>query len=124
MTILHFMESAFGEKVLENPDFFVENGHEHLWEEYAAEVGMGLKLAGRLEDPTPKEVPSSMYGDLFQEWSIAVIGRNARNRAKRLRALGWEAREKSTFDSLVSDEISILLAEKGDFQGYGKAVAS
>ena len=124
LTILHFMESASGEKVLENPYFFIENGHEHSWEECAVEVGKGLKLAGRLEDPTPKEIPSSLYGDLFQEWSVAVIGRNARNRANRLRALGWEAREKSTFDSLVSDEIPILLAEKGEFQGYGKAVAS
>jgi nucleoside-diphosphate-sugar epimerase len=124
MTILHYMESASGEKVLENPYFFIENGHEHSWEECAAEVGKGLKLAGRLEDPTPREIPSSLYGDLFQEWSVAVIGRNARNRANRLRALGWEAREKSTFDSLVSDEIPVLLAEKGEFQGYGKAVAS
>jgi nucleoside-diphosphate-sugar epimerase len=124
LTILHFMESASGEKVLENPYFFIENGHEHSWEECAVEVGKGLKLAGRLEDPIPREIPSSLYGDLFQEWSVAVIGRNARNRANRLRALGWEAREKSTFDSLVSDEIPILLAEKGEFQGYGKAVAS
>lgn len=124
MTILHFMESASGEKVLDNPYFFIENGHEHSWEECAAEVGKALKLAGKMEDSTPKEIPSELYSYLFQEWSVAVIGRNARNRANRLRALGWEAREKSTFDSLASDEIPILLAEKTDFLGYGKAVAS
>ena len=124
LTILHFMESPSGEKVLENPYFFIENGHEHSWEECAAEVGKALKLAGKIEDPVPKEIPSDLFRDLFQEWTIPVVGRNARNRANRLRALGWEPQEKSTFDSLVSDEIPILLAEKTDFQGYGKAVAS
>lgn len=124
MTILHYMESTSGEEVLKNPYFFIENGEEYSWKQCAGEIGKALHQAGKIQDPTPKEIPSDLYGDLFQEWSVAVIGQNARNRANRLRALGWKPQEKSTFDSLVEDELAILLAEKGEFKGYGGAVAS
>ncbi|KFY92638.1 hypothetical protein V500_04112 [Pseudogymnoascus sp. VKM F-4518 (FW-2643)] len=124
MTILHYMESTSGEKVLENPYFFIENGDEYSWERCAEEIGKALQQAGKIQDPTPREIPSDLYSDLFQGWSVAVIGQNARNRANRLRALGWKPREKSTFESLVSEELPIILAEKGDFKGYGAAVAS
>jgi nucleoside-diphosphate-sugar epimerase len=124
MTILHYMESTSGEKVLQNPYFFVENGEEHSWKQCAEEIGKALQQAGKIQDSTPRQIPSDLFGDLFQEWSVAVIGQNARNRANRLRALGWKPQEKSTFESLVLDELPILLAEKGDYKGYAAAVAS
>lgn len=124
LTILHYMESTSGEKVLENPYFFIENGDEYSWKRCAEEIGKALQQAGKIQDPTPREIPSDLYSDLFQEWSVAVIGQNARNRANRLRALGWKPQEKSTFHSLVSEELPILLTEKGEFEGYRAAVAS
>jgi nucleoside-diphosphate-sugar epimerase len=124
MTILHYMESTSAAKVLENPYFFAENGEEISWERCAEEIGKALKQAGRIQDPTPRQIPSDLYNYLFGEWSVPVIGQNARNRANRLRALGWKPQEKSTFDSLVTDELPIILAEKGDFQGYAAPVAS
>ena len=124
MTILHYMESSSGEEVLKNPYFFSENGEDYSWEACAEMIGKALKQAGKIEDSTPREIPEELYGDLFKEWSVPVIGQNARNRANRLRALGWEPREKSTFDSLMSDELPLLLAETGEFNGYAAAVAS
>ncbi|KAH7146616.1 hypothetical protein B0J13DRAFT_595171 [Dactylonectria estremocensis] len=88
LAILHYMESTSGDKVLENPYFFIENGEECSWE------------------------------------NLAVIGENARNRANRLRALGWKPQEKSAFDSLLTDELPIILAEKSEFRGYSAPVAS
>lgn len=118
LTILHYLERTSGGEVLENPYFFIENGDEYSWERCAEEIGRALQKAGKIQDPTPKQIPSELYGDLFGDWSAAVVGQNARNRANRLRALGWKPQEKSTFDSFVSDELPILLAEKGDFNGY------
>jgi nucleoside-diphosphate-sugar epimerase len=124
MHILHYMESSSGEEVLKNPYFFIENGDEHSWERMATEIGTALHNAGRIKDPKPRQIPKELFGDLFQEWSVPVIGQNARNRANRLRALGWKPQAKSTFDSFVEDELPILLAEKGEWKGYGAAVAS
>jgi nucleoside-diphosphate-sugar epimerase len=124
LTILHYMETTSGEKVLENPYFFIENGEEYSWERCAEEIGRALKNAGKMQDATPRQVPRDLYNYLFGEWSLAVIGQNARNRANRLRALGWKPQEKSTFDSLVTDELPIILAEKSEFQGYSAPVAS
>ncbi|KAH6667003.1 hypothetical protein B0J14DRAFT_603787 [Halenospora varia] len=124
LTILHYMESTSGEKVLENPYFFIENGDEHSWERCAEEVGKALHNAGNIQDPTPKQISSDLFDDLFGKWSVRVIGENARNRANRLRSLGWKPREKSTFESLVKDELPIILAEKIEFKGYKMPVAS
>ncbi|KAJ4204133.1 hypothetical protein NW759_014970 [Fusarium solani] len=124
MTILHYMESTSGDKVLKNPYFFIENEEEYSWERCAEEIGKALQEAGKIQDPTPRQVPSDLYNYLFGEWSVAVIGQNARNRANRLRALGWKPQEKSAFDSLVTDELPVILAEKSDFQGYSAPVAS
>ncbi|KXH66693.1 hypothetical protein CSAL01_13581 [Colletotrichum salicis] len=124
VTILEDLESLPTDKALDNPYFFVENGEEHSWGKCAEEIGKALCEAGELKDPNPRQIPESMYGDLFGEWSMAVVGQNARNRANRLRALGWKPREKSTFESLVSDELPIILAEDRDFKGYSATVAS
>jgi nucleoside-diphosphate-sugar epimerase len=125
MTILHYLESTPADEVLKNPYFFAENGEEYSWERCAAEIGKALKEAGRIQDASPRQIPSELYSYVFGEWGPTVVGQNARNRANRLRALGWEPREKSTFASLVEDELPVILAEDlSDFQGYSAPVAS
>ncbi|KAM0543280.1 hypothetical protein ACHAPJ_012364 [Fusarium lateritium] len=124
MTILHYMESTSGDEVLENPYFFVENGEESSWGECAEEIGKALKDSGKIPDASPRQIPTDLYDDLFGKWSLAVVGQNARNRANRLRTLGWKPREKSAFDSLAEEELPIILAEKSEFKGYSAPVAS
>lgn len=125
MTILHYMESTPADKVLENPYFFAENGEEHSWERCAEEIGKALKQAGKIQDATPRQIPTDLYSYLFGDWSLPVMGQNARNRANRLRALGWKPQEKNSFDSLVNDELPIILAEDlSDWHGYAAPVAS
>lgn len=124
MTILHHLEDSSAEEAFKNPYFFAENGDEHSWKRCAKEIGEALHCAGKVQDPMPKEIPSTLYKDLFQDWSLPVIGQNARNRANRLRKLGWKPQEKSTFESLVQDELPIILTEKEEFNGYAAAVAS
>ncbi|KAH6884123.1 hypothetical protein B0T10DRAFT_531359 [Thelonectria olida] len=111
LAILHYMESTSGDLILENPYFFIENGEEYSWGRCAEEIGNALHEAGRIQDAAAKQVPP-------------VIGQNARNRANRLRSLGWKPQEKSTFDFLVSDKLPIILAETTEDKGYKAAVAS
>ena len=124
LLILHWMEQTNAEKVLENPYFFAENGEEHSWKKCAEEIGKALHKEGKLEDPKAREIPEDLYGDIFGEWSMVVVGENSRNRANRLRALGWKPVEKLSFQSLHEDEIPALLKEGGEYTGYAKAVAS
>ncbi|TPX12550.1 uncharacterized protein E0L32_000727 [Thyridium curvatum] len=124
MTVLHHAEQASGEEVMKNPYFFVENGEEYSWLRIAEEIGKAAHEAGRVQDPTPREIPPEQWGDLFGEGSLAMAGQNSRNRANRLRALGWKPREKSTFASLSEDELPVMLAEKGEFKGYKVAGGS
>ncbi|KAK1707119.1 hypothetical protein CaCOL14_011836 [Colletotrichum acutatum] len=124
LTILHYMESTSADMVLKNPYFFVENGEESSWGECAEEIGKALKDAEKIHDASPRQIPTDLYDDLFGKWSLPVVGQNARNRANRLRALGWKPREKSAFDSLADEELPIILAEKSEFKGYSAPVAS
>jgi nucleoside-diphosphate-sugar epimerase len=124
LMVLHWMESSSPEKVLENPYWFTENGEELSWASCAATIGKGLQKAGKVQDPTPREIPTDLYKDIFGEWSMPVVGQNSRSRANRLRALGWKTIEKSTFESLLEDEIPILLKEEGEYTGYAAPVAS
>jgi nucleoside-diphosphate-sugar epimerase len=119
MTLLHWMERSSTEEVLENPYFFCENGEELSWGDCAAEIGRLLTMEGRIDDPEPQTVPFENYNDLFGEFTVAVAGSNARNRANRLRKLGWQPLEKNTFISLAEDEIPLILEETGEFHGYG-----
>lgn len=123
LILLHWIEETSGEEVSSNPYFFCENGQELSWEECAAQIGRILHKAGKVGDPTPKTIPRENYGDLFGDPSALVIGSNARNRAHRLRKLGWEPREKNTFASLEDDEIPLILQETREFTGYAAPVA-
>lgn len=103
---------------------YIENGEELPWGVCSAEIGRALYHAGRVKDPEPKTIPPEYYGDLFGEGSGSVLGSNSRSRANRLRGLGWQPREKKTLQSLVGDEIPILLKETGEWQGYLHEIAS
>ncbi len=82
-TVLNWMETQSSARILENPYWFMENEEELSWKEIAAEIGRTLHKAGKVQDPMPKEIPETLYKDLFGEWSLCVVGRNARNRADR-----------------------------------------
>jgi hypothetical protein len=79
MTILHYMGSSSTENVLENPYFFCENGDEYSWKRCAEEIEKGLQKADTIRNPIPREIPGDLYDYVFGEWSLTVIGQNARN---------------------------------------------
>ena len=112
VTLLHWMESSTPEEVLENPYFFCENGAEFSWHEVGTEVARSLHDAGKIQDPEPREIPKELWGDLFGDMTHLAFGVNSRSRAKRLRALGWEPREKGIWDSWREDELPHLLTEE------------
>ncbi|EKV21621.1 Phosphatidylethanolamine-binding protein PEBP [Penicillium digitatum] len=124
MVLLHSMERAPVAEIAMNPYFFCENGQELAWGECAAEIGRTLKQTGRVGQSTPKPIPKEHWGDLFGDFSGIVVGSNARNRANRLRKLGWAPLEKDTFASVVEDEIPIIEKETGEFTGYASVIAS
>ncbi|KAL5049067.1 hypothetical protein BDW71DRAFT_204821 [Aspergillus fruticulosus] len=108
LTLLHWLEQTPPQEASKNPYFFCENGEELS----------GASVLQRLVT-----IPPENYSDLFGEYSGLVVGSNARNHASRLRKLGWEPREKSTFASLADDEIPLILQETGEFNGYAAPVA-
>lgn len=61
----------------------------------------------------PREIPKELWSDVFGDVTGAVIGLNSRSRAVRLRQLGWEAKEKSIWESWEEDELPELLLEEG-----------
>ena len=111
-----------------NPYFFCENSgdSEPSWGEMVATIGSALHSAGRISDATPKEMPKDTYNDVFgPEFTGPVVGMNSRSRAIRLRELGWKPQEKSWKDSLLQDEMPLLLKEDNSaYKGYAGAVAS
>lgn len=122
--LLHWLEQADPAEVLKNPYFFCENGQEFAWKDAAAEIGKALHVVGKVKSPKPKQIPEKDYTDLFGPGaSDTVVGSNSRCRANRLRALGWKPRETPMYESLIQDELPIILKEKGEFQGYGRRAA-
>ena len=120
--ILHWAESQGSPP--KNPYFFCENGDEISWGEIAGMIGENLKPSGRVDDSTPREAPEENYGDFFGPYSAVVIGANSRSRAQRLRELGWKPREKDVREAFKTEELPLLLEERGEFRGYEKAAAS
>jgi hypothetical protein len=96
----------------------------YRWGEAASLIGQELHAIGRIPDPTPREVPRELWSDLFGEYSVVVIGANARNRAERLRELGWQPKHVDVRAAFKTEELPLLLGEVGDFHGYGRAAAS
>ncbi|KEF57254.1 uncharacterized protein A1O9_05171 [Exophiala aquamarina CBS 119918] len=124
ITLLHWLEAASADEILKFPYFFCENGHEAAWADAVAVIGKALHAAGRIESPVPKTIPEDLYGDLFGKASAWVVASNSRSRAAKLREFGWEPKEKGLFESLVEDEIPLILQETGEFNGYGRPVVS
>ncbi|KAI9926990.1 hypothetical protein ASPWEDRAFT_165339 [Aspergillus wentii DTO 134E9] len=126
LTLLDWLEKTPGEQVLADSDLycFCENGQELSWGECAAAIGEALAKAKKIPSAQPRTIPREHYGDLFGEYSGVVIGSNSRSRAIRLRQLGWEPKEKGTIQSLIEDEIPLILQETGPFKGYSAPVAS
>ncbi|KAH6645312.1 hypothetical protein BKA67DRAFT_584768 [Truncatella angustata] len=124
MVLLHSLENIPEDETVKNLYWFCNNGEEISWGQAATEIGAALYKAGRISSPQTKTIPRENYGDVFGTYSDIVAGSNSRNRANRLRKLGWEATEKKSLVSLVEDEIPLILQEKGPYNGYSKAVAS
>lgn len=127
VVLLHHMEKASPSSVLTNPYYFCEatGDHEPSWHDVAAAIGEGLHKAGKLSDPAPKEIPESMFGDLFADSTSAVCALNSRSRAVRLRELGWKPTEKDWKRSYLEDELPEILKEDcSSFSGYKGTVAS
>lgn len=144
LTMLQWLEQSPPEVALEHPYFFCENGNEisvripdlrlwlslkiYLtciqWGDIAGFIGKTLHAAGKLPDPTPREIPQDQYGDLFGEYSLVVIGQNARHYAGRLRDLGWQPKQPDVYEAFEKEELPVLLKESGPFSGYSRAAAS
>ena len=122
--LLHWIEEAPDTVALENPYFFCENGEEISWGEIAEMIGENLQPLDRVDEAKAREVPEKDYGDLFGPHSMVVIGANSRSRAERVRELGWQPREKSIREAFETEELPILLEEKGEFSGYSRPAAS
>lgn len=127
IVLLHQMELSSPAKVLENPYYFCEStgDQEPSWKEVAELIGQQLHKAGKIKDPKPKELKEDLWGDMFGDFTGAVIGLNSRSRAVRLRELGWQPKEKDWRASYAEDELpEILKEETGSFAGYKGTVAS
>ncbi|KAK5169709.1 uncharacterized protein LTR77_005687 [Saxophila tyrrhenica] len=124
LTLLQWLENSPPQTALEHPYFFCENGQELSWSEIAAIIGDELKAKGIISDPTPKQIPESQYEDLFGMYTNVVIAQNSRNRAERLRELGWKPEHFSVRDAFRDEELPIILKDEGEFRGYAKPAAS
>lgn len=126
VVLLHAVEKASpSDELIQNPYFYVENSgdNEPSWKEVAEAIGEGLHKAGVIKDATPKTIPEDLHGDLFAQYTGAVVGLNSRSRANRLRKLGWKPQEKSWRESYLEDELPVLLKEDvSNFAGYLGAV--
>ncbi|KAK5053151.1 hypothetical protein LTR84_002125 [Exophiala bonariae] len=124
IALLHWLEKASADEVLKTPYIFCENGSEIAWREPVVAIGKALHAAGRIQSPETKEIPETDFVDLFDKGTAWVVASNSRSRARKLRELGWEPKEKGVLESLVEDEIPIILKETGQFNGYKGPVVS
>ncbi|KAF2034023.1 NAD(P)-binding protein [Setomelanomma holmii] len=124
LTMLQWLERSPVDAALEHPYFFCENEPEISWGDIAVFIGKDLHAAGKIPDPTAREIPKDQYDDLFGNYSVVVIGQNSRNRADRLRDRGWQPKERGVHEAFTKEELPILLKETGEFKGYGRAAAS
>jgi len=110
-TLLSWMETdtTASSALLENPYFFTDDGREFSWGEVAEHVGRVLYKLGKISSPEPKPFVEADFVDVFGPMTAYLAGSNARNRALRLPALGWEPKEKDIWASL-EDEIPYIIA--------------
>lgn len=124
LLVLQWAETSPEAATTSNPYFFCENGEEISWGEIAEMIGEQLHALGKVDSAQAKEVPREQWNDLFGAYSSVVIGANSRSRAHRVRDLGWTAKEQEIRKAFQTEELPLLLEEKGEFNGYGRAAAS
>jgi hypothetical protein len=112
LTILHWLEQSSQQIGLEHPYFFCEGG-EMSWDDIAVLIGSVLHREGKIEDPSPKTIPQSQYGDLFGEATPDVVGCNCRHSADRLLKLGWKPKQNGLRKAYEAEDPPLLLQEKG-----------
>lgn len=122
IVLLHHLETHAGATAAAlNPYFYCETtgADEPSWHDIAAAIARGLCTAGRIEDLEPRMLDKGLFGDVFGEYTGAIIGSKSRSRAVRLRELGWAPREKGWRESFLEDELPrVLKEERGQFRRY------
>ncbi|KID96023.1 NAD dependent epimerase/dehydratase family protein, partial [Metarhizium majus ARSEF 297] len=114
--VLHWIEEAAdSDPELQNPYFFCESG-EVTWGQVGAIIGKGLYKAGRITTPDTRSIPESEYVDLFGQFTPDVVGCSCRNRADRLRSMGWKPEQLGIEEAFEKEDLPSLLAEKGEFK--------
>ena len=119
--ILHNLEELVPEQTLAHPYYYCEctGDEEPSWKDVASLIGESLHKVDKAKDPAPRHLDESMYRDMFSDATPEILGGNSRNRAVRLRELGWAPREKDWKRSFVEDEFpNILKEELAAFDGY------
>lgn len=111
LTILHYAEGDAEKDLAANPYFFIESGEEVAWKDVSEIIGKGLHRRGKLENPEAKTIPEDKYSDLFGDHTLPVVGTNSRNKAVRLRKLGWEPKENKLADAIEQEVIPAVLKE-------------
>jgi len=111
MTILHYAEGDSDKDLAENPYFFVESGEEVAWKDISEMIGRELHRQGKIGSPEAKTIPEDKYADLFGDHTLPVVGTNSRNKAVRLRKLGWEPKERKMADEIEQEVIPAVLKE-------------
>ncbi|KHN94782.1 NAD dependent epimerase/dehydratase family protein [Metarhizium album ARSEF 1941] len=107
--VLHWAETApDSDPELQNPYFFCESA-QVTWGEVSAIVGKGLHKAGRIATPDARPVLESEYGDLLGRDTPDVVGSNSRNRADRLRAMGWTPEHLGLDEAFEKEDLPELL---------------
>jgi len=107
--VLHHLESMNQGSATENLYWFCEDGHEFTYRDLADTIGKALHERGRIADPTPREPPEALFGELSGANTLAYAGSNCRGYSDRLRSLGWTAREKGIWQSYLEDELPVIL---------------
>lgn len=86
-------------------------------------IGKGLYKAGRISTPKAQSIPESDYVDLFGQFTPDVVGCRCRNRADRLRAMGWKPEQLGFEEAFEKEDLPVLLAEKGEFKASGMTLS-
>ncbi|OAQ69775.1 NAD dependent epimerase/dehydratase family protein [Pochonia chlamydosporia 170] len=121
--VLHWVEKAEdSDPELQNPYFFCESG-ETTWGQVGEMIGNGLYKAGRISTPKAQSIPESDYVDLFGQFTPDVVGCRCRNRADRLRAMGWKPEQLGFEEAFEKEDLPVLLAEKGEFKASGMTLS-
>ncbi|KAK2609184.1 hypothetical protein QQS21_002266 [Conoideocrella luteorostrata] len=110
LQVLHWLEKApDSDSNLHNPYFFCESG-ETTWGDIASMIGKGLHRAGRIDSSATKLIGEADYKDLFGPHTLDAVGCNSRNRADRLRAMGWKPEQLGVEEAFDKEDLPVILA--------------